>query len=104
MQEAGIRADMLRQIGEEGDYVVSGLALDLVDACDLERTFLPDRARGTFRNDAGSGERIAGMRLDLEPDTEAVLRFPNGGHRGPAVARDHGAGPKSLSGLDACRA
>ncbi len=36
MQEAGLGPDMLGEIGQEGDDVVLGLALDLVDARDVE--------------------------------------------------------------------
>ena len=37
-----------------------------------------------------SAMRVAGMRLDLEPDAEAVLGRPDGGHLRPRIARDHG--------------
>jgi hypothetical protein len=36
MDEAGIRADNLGQVGKEGDDVVLGFALDFVDAVDVE--------------------------------------------------------------------
>ena len=40
MDEARLGPDMLGEVGEEGDHVVRGLALDLVDARDLEGALL----------------------------------------------------------------
>ncbi len=80
---------MLGEVGQKGDHVVVGLALDLVDALDLEGAALPHRARRTLRDDAERRLRVAGMGLDLEPDAEPVFRRPDPGHLGAAVARDH---------------
>ncbi len=35
--------------------------------------------------------RVGGMRLDLEPDLEAGLRLPDGGHFGAGITGDHPA-------------
>ena len=43
VHEARLRADMLGDIGQEGDHVVPCLALDLVDARDLEGALLAHR-------------------------------------------------------------
>ncbi len=43
MHEARLGADMLGEVGQEGDHVVMGLALDLVDALDLEGAALAHR-------------------------------------------------------------
>ena len=43
MDEARLGPDMLGEVGEEGDDVVLGLALDLVDARDLELAALAHR-------------------------------------------------------------
>jgi hypothetical protein len=80
MDEAGIGADDLGQMGQEGDDVVLGFALDLVDAVDVEgrvAALFPDGLR-RLRNPSGSSHaenqigrlRVAGMGLDLEPDAE----------------------------------
>ena len=72
--------------------VVFGLALDFVDALDIEGGVAglgPDRRRGLFRNDAEFRLRIRRMGLDLEPDLEARLRLPDGGHFRTGVARNH---------------
>ncbi len=48
VQEPGLRADDLGDMGQEGDDVVLGGALDLVDALDVEGGFAalgPDRLR-----------------------------------------------------------
>ena len=45
VQEARLRADDLGDVGQEGDDVVLHLALDLVDALDVERAALPQRLR-----------------------------------------------------------
>ena len=92
MHEARLGADDFRQMGQEGDDVVLGLALDFIDALDVEGGapgLGPDRLRGLFRNDAEFRQRIGRMRLDLEPDLEARLRLPDGGHFRTGVARNH---------------
>src|SRR6266700_8306653 len=79
-------------MGEEGDDVVLGLALDLVDALDIERRILglgPDRPSGVLRDHAEFGEGVGRMCLDLEPDLEAGLRLPDGGHLGAGITGDH---------------
>src|ERR1700682_5311637 len=76
-------ADDLRQMGQEGDDVVLGFALDLVDPGDVEGRILslgPDGPGGLFRDHAEFRLRVRRMRLDLEPDLEARLRLPEGGH------------------------
>jgi hypothetical protein len=61
-------------MGQEGDDVVLGDALDLVDAGDVEGPrpcpwprWLSARL---LRDDAELGQRVGGMGLDLEPDAE----------------------------------
>ena len=82
-------ADMLGKVGQKSDHIVAGLALDLVDALDLEAATLPDGASGALGDDPQRRLGIAGICLDLEPDPVAVLRRPDPGHLGAAVARDH---------------
>src|SRR5216683_5855001 len=92
MHEARLGADDFRQMGEEGDDVVLGFALDLVDPRDVEgRVFGlgPDRLCGVLRNHAEFRLRIRRVRLDLEPDLEARLRLPDGGHFRAGVAGNH---------------
>ena len=92
MDETRVRADEFRQMRQEGDDVVLGHALDLVDALDVELrrvAFLPDRPCRFLRDHAEFGQRVAGMRLDLEPDAEAGFRRPDGDHFRARVARDH---------------
>ena len=94
MDEAGIRPDDLGEMGEEGDDVVLRRPLDLVDAVDVEfglAALLPDRSRRRSRNDAELGERVAGVRLDLEPDAELRFGRPDGRHFRAGVTRDHAA-------------
>ena len=92
MDEAGVRADEFGQMRQEGDDVVLGDALDLVDALDIElcrAALFPDGLCGFLGDDAEFGQRVAGMRLDLEPDAEAGFRRPDGHHFGARIARDH---------------
>ena len=92
MHEARLGADDLGEMGQEGDDVVLGLALDLVDARDIEGGVLrlgPDRFRGVLRDHAEFGLRVRRMRLDLEPDPEARLRLPDRGHFRAGIAGDH---------------
>ena len=94
MHETGLRADDLREVGEEGDDVVLDLALDGVDALDVEggrAALAPDDLGRLRRYDAEGGERRRRMRLDLEPDAKARLRRPDRHHFRAAVAGNHGA-------------
>ena len=93
VHEARLGADDLGEMGEEGDDVVLDLALDRVDARDVEGgvpALGPDLLGGGLRNHAEFGERISRVRLDLEPDAEARLRVPDRGHFRPSVAGNHG--------------
>ena len=92
MDEAGFLTDMLGKVGQEGDDVVLHLALDLVDArrIDLALATLPDRLGGLLRHHAQLGQRVGGVRLNLEPDAESVLGRPDGGHGRTGIARNHG--------------
>ena len=99
VHEARLGPDDLGEMGEEGDDVVLDLALDLVDAGDVEFRVLalgPDRLRRLLRDHAELGHGVGGMGLDLEPDAEARLRRPDRRHLGPGVARDgHAASPRA---------
>ena len=92
VDEARLRPDVLGEAGQEGDDVVLGLALDLVDAGDVEGALLAHDPGGLLRDHAELGLGLAGERLDLEPDAELVLGLPDGGHLGTGIAGDH-AGP-----------
>src|ERR1700722_1038162 len=79
-------------MGEEGDDVVFGFALDLVDPRHVEDDVAglgPYRLRGRLRNDPQFRQCVSRMRLDLEPDLEARLGLPDGGHFRAGVAGDH---------------
>ena len=102
MHEARLGADDFGQMGEEGDDVVLGLALDLVDPRDVEGGVLglgPDRLGGLLRDHAEFGLRVRRMRLDLEPDLEAGLRLPDGGHFRAGVAGNHRRLRTAISGF-----
>jgi len=76
-------------MSEEGDDVVLGFAFDLVDPRHVENNIaglVPDRLCGLFRDHSKFCQRIRRMRLDLEPDLEAALGLPNGGHFRAGVA------------------
>ena len=92
MHETRFGADDFGKVREEGNDVVFGFALDLIDPRDVEFGVLalgPDLLRRRFRNHAEFGHGIGGIRLDLEPDAKARLRRPDRRHFGPAVAWDH---------------
>ncbi len=94
MDEAGVRPDDLGEMGQEGDDVMLGDGFDLVDAGDVEgcgTALFPDRLCRRLRDDAEFGQRVAGMRLDLEPDAELGFGRPDGDHFRSGVARDHGS-------------
>ena len=84
--------DEFGEVGQEGDHVMMRDLFDLVDPRRVKRYMtglFPDRLGGLLGDDADFGQRIAGMRLDLEPDAKPRPRLPYGGHFGPGIARDH---------------
>ncbi len=92
MHEARLGADDLGEMGQEGDDIVLHLALDRVDAGDIEdrvAALVPDFLGRLLRHDAKLGHGVGGVGLDLEPDAEAGLRLPKGGHFLAGVAGDH---------------
>ena len=92
VDEARVRADEFGEMGQEGDDVMLGDALDLVDPLDVEcrgAALFPDGLRRFLRDHAELGQRVAGMRLDLEPDAEAGFGRPDGDHFGAGIAGDH---------------
>ena len=93
MDEARIRPDEFGEMGQEGDDVMLGDALDFVDAVHVEGDVAglgPDVFRALLGDHADFGEGVAGVGLDLEPDLEPRLRLPDGDHFGTGIARDHG--------------
>ena len=93
MHEARVGADEFGEMRQEGDDVVLGDFLDLVDARDVELHMSrlgPDRLGRGLGDDADFGQRVAGVGLDLEPDAKPRLRVPDGDHFGAGIAGDHG--------------
>src|SRR5690606_24522389 len=100
VHEAGVGADDFAEVGQEGDDVVLGGALDLVDARDVKAVIamlglagihhVPDVLGALFRHHAQFGELGGGVGLDLEPDGKARFGGPDGHHFGAGIARDHG--------------
>ena len=100
VHEARFGADDLGQVGKEGDDVVLGLALDGVDAGDVElgvAALVPDLLGSVVRDDAQLAHGGGGVRLDLEPDAKAGLGVPDRRHLGAAVARNHVAASQRRS-------
>ncbi len=92
MDEARVRSDELGQMGQECDDVMLRLALDFVDALDVEfrrSALFPDGAGSFLRDHTDLRQRVARMRLDLEPDAELGFGRPDGDHFRPRIARDH---------------
>ena len=92
VHEARLGPDDLGEVREEGDDVVLGLALDLIDARDVElgvASLSPDFLGGVVRDDAQLGHGRGRVRLDLEPDAETRFGVPDRRHLGTAVALDH---------------
>src|ERR1700676_5705429 len=79
-------------MGGEGDDVVLGFPLDLVDPGDVEDRVAglgPKALRRFLRNYAEFRLRVRRMRLDLEPDLETRLHLPDGSHFRAGIAGDH---------------
>ena len=103
MDEARLGADDFGQMGQEGDDVVLGLALDLVDPLDLEGAALPDRLGGRFGNDAEFGQGVAGMARDSNPDSGNSQFFLMRA-RFPSLESKYTAWGRVISGMDVVRA
>ncbi len=94
VQEPGFRSDDFGDVRQEGDDVVLGDLLDLVDPVgvpDRVLALLPDGLGGQLRDGPDLGHRFGGVGLDLEHDVELGLRRPDGGRLGSGVAGDHQA-------------
>ena len=93
VHEAGFIAYLLRYPGQEGDDIMFGHRFDCVNGCNIDGGVccppFPKCIRRRFRNNAKIGKRFGRMRLNLEPDLEAVFRFPNGNHIWAGVTGDH---------------
>ncbi len=76
MHEAGVVANVLGQVGQEGDDVVFDLGLDLVDAGDLEGALVPNRLGCLFWHVAQFRLGVHGVGLNLQPDAEFLFRLP----------------------------
>ena len=89
VDEARLGPHMVREIGEEGDHVVAGLALDRIDLRGIDQRGMvrADRSaecrRRRLRRLAARDLGIERMALDLQPDGEAGLRRPDCGHLRP---------------------
>ena len=93
-------ADMFGQMRQEGDDIMLGDRLDLVDARHIEFHVLraPHRLGIRLRDHAKGGLGVAGMGLDLIPDAELRLGRPDRNHLGAGIAGDHG-GPLACDGV-----
>ena len=85
---AGV-ADVLGDVGEEGDDVVVGRLLDLVDAGDVERGLLLDLADGVVGDPAELVPGLHGGDLHVEPGLHPGLVGPDRAHLRERVALDH---------------
>ena len=87
-----VAAHDLGQMGQEGDDVMLGLALDRIDPVDVELDILglPHGRSILARDHAHLRHRVAGMGLDLEPDAELGGGLPDLDHLGAGIAGDHG--------------
>jgi hypothetical protein len=96
-------ADMFGEMGEEGDDVMLGDRLDLVDPGDVELDVLgfPHRVGVLLRDHPELCLGVAGMRLDLEPDAELGGGLPDRGHLGAGIAGDHGSAFRFVPGARA---
>ena len=89
MQPAGGRTDMLGHRGGEGNHVVMGDPLDLLDARHVEAGLGSQLTRGVGRHETSLGHRISGRQLHVEPRLVATLLGPDVPHFGVGVALNH---------------
>ena len=68
MHKPRLRPDMLGHARQEGDHIVLHLALDLVDALDVERAALAQGLRSSGRDLPELLHDLGGERFDFQPD------------------------------------
>ena len=94
VHEARLGPDDLGDVGEEGDDVVLDLALDLVDAGDVELGLASPSPRWPWRRSLGirpsSAMASAACASISNQMRKRVSGAQIGGHLGPGVAGDHG--------------
>src|SRR5687768_2226055 len=93
MYEARLGTDNFCKVSEEGNDVVPSFALDLVDALHIERRILglgPDGFSRFLRDHPEFGLGVRRVSLDLEPDFNTGLRFPDRSHLRASITGDHG--------------
>ena len=100
---AGGRADVLGDVGGEGDDVVIDSALDLLAPLHGERGARLDLLEVLARHQPFGAERFAGEEFDLQPDFELALFAPDFPHHRARVALNHGPTLKSPArDVEAC--
>ena len=110
VQEPGLLAADLLDVGEKGDDVVARDGLDLLDPGGVDqprraaRPRLAASARDRLgRDGADRGHRLGGGELDVQPDAEPGLGREDRRHLGAAVARDHAVLTRRTDGAAAGR-
>ena len=93
MQMAGLGADGLAHLGQEGDDVMVERPLQLVDPGHVDPRPLADSGGDAAGNLAATLHRLRHGQLHLEPVPVARLVLEERRHLLPAVARDHGVIP-----------
>ena len=81
--------DALGHGGREGDHVMLGGALDLLDPCNIEPAPLANVPGSRGRHDSGVRHRVGRSRLDPQPRLVAALVAPDAAHLRVCVTGDH---------------
>ena len=89
MDVTGRRADVFADAGQKGDNVVPHFPFDFINAIDIEIGFLLDILQGRSRDFSALSKGFASQDFNFKPNAEFVLWFPDGGHLGQSVTRDH---------------
>ena len=90
MQVAPFGADVLRDVGGEGDHVVLHLLLDFENPLDFKPALAADGARGALGNQARFGFDLRRGDFHLEPLGKVVFVRPDATHFRARVAWNHG--------------
>ena len=96
VQEAALRPDGLGDLADEGDDVMVGRALQLLDAGDVDPGSLLDDRDRVGRHLSATRLGARDRQLDPQHGPEARLVGPDGRHLGQGVARDHRAVPAGV--------
>ena len=89
MHKPRILANMFGKVGQKGNNIMFGFALNFVNAINFKGAALPNCGGRFGRNNTKFCLRVTRMGFNFKPNLELAFLRPNGGHFRPGIPRDH---------------